>query len=305
MEITLSALLRNLKHLDIDIRFAKAKRAGLFVPPAIATESETVSRMITDHASVSRFGDGEFRWMQGIKNDRYHTFQDNDPELGRRLQTVFESDLPNFLVCVPGILRNMSGYTASNVLSWKRLMVEHGSEWWSIFDPDKQYYDANITRPYIDRLDKVGAKDRFAKFQQVWSGRRVLIVEGEQTLFGVGNDLLANAKSVKRILCPATNAFSRYDQILKTVKDRAGEFDLVLASLGPTATVLAYDLTRQVGVQAIDIGHLDLEYEWCLSGTKKRIPVGNRFVNELPETQKQSYSSLQDPEYLSQVIARI
>jgi hypothetical protein len=36
---------------------------------------------------------------------------------------------------------------------------------------------------------------------------------------------------------------------------------LILISLGPTATVLAYDLAK-LGYWAIDIGHIDNEYEW-------------------------------------------
>lgn len=34
--------------------------------------------------------------------------------------------------------------------------------------------------------------------------------------------------------------------------------------LDPTATVLAYDLAVQ-GFQAVDINHVDVEYEWFLS----------------------------------------
>lgn len=44
---------------------------------------------------------------------------------------------------------------------------------------------------------------------------------------------------------------------------------LVLIALGHTATVLAYDLA-EVGYQAIDIGHIDIEYEWFLMRAPKK-----------------------------------
>ena len=43
--------------------------------------------------------------------------------------------------------------------------------------------------------------------------------------------------------------------VLKYAKD----YDLILVSLGPTATVLADDISRE-GFRIVDIGHLNLEY---------------------------------------------
>ena len=79
---------------------------------------------------------------------------------------------------------------------------------------------------------------------------------------GVGNDLLSNALSVERVIAPSENAFLVYDVILSAVR-KYGKGKLILAALGPTATVLAYDLARE-GYWILDIGHLDLEYEWFL-----------------------------------------
>lgn len=42
-----------------------------------------------------------------------------------------------------------------------------------------------------------------------------------------------------------------------------------MISLGPTATVLAYDLFK-AGYQAIDFGHVDVEYEWWRMGAHKK-----------------------------------
>lgn len=55
---------------------------------------------------------------------------------------------------------------------------------------------------------------------------------------------------------------------------------LVLAALGMTATVLCYDLAKK-GYQAIDIGHVDVEYSWFLMGAKNKCPVPGKAVNEV------------------------
>lgn len=49
--------------------------------------------------------------------------------------------------------------------------------------------------------------------------------------------------------------------------------------MGPTATILAADLSTR-GYQAIDIGHIDIEYEWSRMHVTHKVPVENKFVNE-------------------------
>ena len=67
-----------------------------------------------------------------------------------------------------------------------------------------------------EKINKEKAKKRIQNIKEMWNNIDVLIVEGEHTRFGVGNDLLANAKSVERIICPDKNAFNKYDNIFKS-----------------------------------------------------------------------------------------
>lgn len=76
--------------------------------------------------------------------------------------------------------------------------------------------------------------------------------------------MFSGAESIQRIIGPAENAFHAYDKILECCKDQTKD-KLFLLALGPTATVLACDLCK-MGYQAVDIGHIDLEYEWFLKG---------------------------------------
>ena len=55
--------------------------------------------------------------------------------------------------------------------------------------------------------------------------------------------------------------------------------NLILLALGPTATILAYDLCR-LGYQALDIGHIDIEYEWFLKKVDKKVPIENKYTFE-------------------------
>ena len=135
----------------------------------------------------------------------------------------------------------------------------------------------------------------------IWENRDVLFIEGEQSRLGVGNDLFNNSKSIKRILCPATNAFEHYHEILETCKEY-GQNRLLLLALGQTATVLAYDLSK-LGYWAIDIGHIDIEYEWYLRKTKRKIAIPGKYVNEV--TEGRLFTECEDGEYLEQIIKTI
>lgn len=127
-------------------------------------------------------------------------------------------------------------------------------------------------------------KDRavsiFRLFQDIWNGRDVMLIEGEYPRIGVGNRLLKDTRSVKRIIAPSENAFCIYDKIIECALSNIKEDTLALISLGPTATVLAYDLSRH-GIQAIDIGQLDNEYEWSLCKAEKRVLIFGKGVAEL------------------------
>ena len=52
-----------------------------------------------------------------------------------------------------------------------------------------------------------------------------------------------------------------------------------MAALGPTATILAYDLAKD-NYWTIDIGHIDIEYIWFLKKATEKIAIEGRHVNE-------------------------
>lgn len=142
------------------------------------------------------------------------------------------------------------------------------------------------------------------KYKKIWDGRDIIFIEGKFTRMGVGNDLFDNAKSIRRILCPAENSWGSYPEILSNVKKVVAENRdaLYILALGPTATVLAYDLC--VGVQALDLGHLDVQYEYYILRAEKKIALAGKYVNEVEEGRNIT-DSIIDQEYKNSIILEI
>lgn len=250
---------------------------GNFRRPIVRSVDETLEKLKAGF-SASRYGDGELNMILGRN---FSTFQTSDEDLILRLKEILKSTLLNHIVCLPDIYGDFYNKNEEHKDWFRRHLSDGGRERdYSIFDMDKEYYNAFITRPYKDYVDQSEAKARFSALREIWKDRDITIIEGEKTRFGVGNDLIGNAHSCERILGPAINAFDKYDELLETAKsiDRSR---LILIALGHTATVLAYDLAAE-GYQALDIGHLDIEYEWFLRGTDKKIPIEGKYVNEAP-----------------------
>ena len=224
-----------------------------------------------------------------------------------RLKEVLASRDPNLLVCIPYALNNIWGRTQESRNFWyywgerddqrKRITdlirSYHGT--------DKVFGDTQISRPYIAWKTKKNADIMFPRLKGLWNGKDIIIVEGVKTRLGVGNDLFTGAKSIKRILGPATNAFGHLDEIREKIEEVRTD-ELVIMALGPTATILAADLSAK-GIQAIDIGHVDIEYEWYLRGSKFHELVPGKFTNEA--AQGGNVEACDDVWYNSQIIARI
>ena len=282
--------------------FDKVAKGGFHLPiPTIKTTDETLDKILQDKCSLSRFGDGEFGVMNG---SRIH-FQNPCPALASRLKDVIASNMPNLLIGLPDCFGSLDQYLLSVANFWRKWMSQKRQMAYSYLDMNRVYYNAFFTRAYMlfnktdEHYENCGRY--FAKIKKIWAGRDVVIYEGEGTRFGMFNDLLDGAKSISRILCPARSAFDKYDEILSAFNDISTD-KVVLTALGPTATVLAYDLCRR-GYQAIDIGHLDVEYEWFLRKDVEGGPLEFKYVDGSKEGRK--VHRLEDPEYKRQIIKRI
>lgn len=93
---------------------------------------------------------------------------------------------------------------------------------------------------------------------------------------------------------------SELEKYKKKSKKLYGE--LILLALGPAATVLARDFALN-NMQALDIGHIDIEYEWFLSGVTEKTIIKGKYVNEA--SNGRIVCDCDDVEYNNQIISKI
>lgn len=244
-------------------------------PPYIVSINDTIQYILDNRCSVSRLGDGEIKIVAG----KVLGFQTYSPVLQNRMIQILSNPIPNHIVCLPDIFKDINIYKEEPYKHWKLHLAYYRPIWYKYINKNRIYYNAFMSRCYMMFKDQSLTEHYFQLIKQLWHHKKVLLIEGEKSRLGVGNDLFDNVTSIKRILAPNRNAFNHYEAILQEVLKYEASDYLVLLALGPTATILAYDLALK-GYQAIDIGHMDIEYEWFKMGATHKVPVPNKFVNE-------------------------
>lgn len=265
--------------------------------PIVKSFDETLDKLVNCKASMSRYGDGEFMLI----DNKSIGFQEATPELSQRLKEILNSESENHIIGIPPAFNmDLNIYVEPAKEFWTKYLRKNRISIYKLINKTKVYYTTNFTRFYIDYKDKSNCEYMINRIKTIWDNRDVVIIEGNKSRVGVGNDLFNNAKSLRRILCPSENAFEKYAAIYKEAC-KIDNNSLFLIALGPTATVLAYDLYK-AGYQAIDFGHLDIEYEWFLRKATKKIKIENKYVNEVNH---RKIGEITDKLYLSQIIAKI
>lgn len=270
---------------------------GNEIYPKVLDRNRTLELLLKSNSSISRFGDGEFNLILG--NDLH--FQKYSKRLAKRLKEILKTPNSNNIIAIPNIFESLDAYIEDDAHFWRKFLVSYRKNIYNELDFSKQYGDSLVSRPYFGYRDKNLSKEYFEKITKIWKDKNIVVVEGEGTRLGYNNDLLKNCRSVKRILCPAKNSFEKYDEILKICREQHYNTLFILA-LGPTATVLAEDLS-QMGYRALDLGHIDIEYEWFLQKATTKIIIKDKYVNENKKGRK--ITNLKDTDYLSQIIAKI
>mgnify|MGYP003296520899 CR=1 FL=1 len=304
-----SIFLRAYLNIIYPLNCLKFKRLNKVNRIMFYSDDETIDNIIKNKKSLSRFGDGEFNLMNDINYNI--PFQNNSKLLQRRLKNIIKNNNSNLLVGIP---QTMS-------LNYLSILKKRSKIWWvnyyrkmynlivNYLDLKKIYSNSLISRFYIAANNKEESIYRINRIKEIWNDKDIIVVEGNGTKMGVGNDLFDNAKSIKRIICPSKNAFDKYDDILDCVK-KYWRNKLTLIALGPTASILAYDMAKLNGngkiiYQGVDLGHLDIEYEWLLQDAKEKVAVKGKNVNEVVNSEHDDFSELMPKEYLDQIIIEI
>jgi glycosyltransferase family protein len=188
----------------------------------VLNASDTVEFIIKNKCSVSRYGDGELGIiydLQDHKESHKSGFQTFNTDMAKRLEEILKEggDVENnHYVALPAC---MFGFGVEHVYSapahyWWGFIANNVRRTAAMLKKDAVYLDTNFSRFYLSHKDKSGCRSYIERVKQIWADRDVVIVEGEKTRLGMGNDLFESARSVKRILCPATNAWDKYNEII-------------------------------------------------------------------------------------------
>lgn len=248
-------------------------------------------------ASVVRFGDGEIDLIMG----RSIPFQSYDEDLALELLEILETPSSRkLMVCLPDVFEHLERYNSNARHFWEN-HFEQFANFYKEHCHSSWYGSTFLSRPYIDWVDKSQAQANIEKLRSLWQDKDLLIVEGETSRSGVGNDLFDNSKSIKRIIGPSKNAYQDLDWIYDKVMEHSAN-RLVLVMLGPTAKVLVKRLADS-GIQAIDLGHIDSEYEWYQMKATHKVKLAHKHTAEFNYDEDIAFD--EDTNYLSQIVDHI
>lgn len=274
----------------------------------VLTINDSIDKLIHNNKSLSRFGDGEISWALG--GNKYGSFEKSSHLLRKRLLQVLKSNQSNLAIALPDALNGLDTFTKESADFWKGILSRYLNRLYKCINLNKTYYNTSISRCYMDYNNKNKRyghfKHTFNHLKKIWSNKNILIVEGEYSRLGATSDLFSNTKCIKRIECPPIDAFEHYNQILSTSKSFLNNHEnfLTILSLGPTATILAYDLSKY-GYRTIDIGHVDLEYEWFLKGAHEKINIPTKYINSYRIKGSHHVSKLNNSEYKKEIYCHI
>ena len=255
---------------------------------------DTIDELLHTEKSMVRFGDGEIVMIKG--GDLM--LQKASPEIAKGLAEILGYAWDDLIVTIPGVFETLSDHRKASRQFWKDHLLFCRKTYEKYCNPNRVYYNTFVSRCYYYPKDRSHVGRQFAKIRKIWENRDVVIVEGQKTHNGVGNDLFDTARSIERIICPPSDAYRAIPAILNACTDY-GKDRLFLLSVGVAAKFLAVELFKQ-GYRVLDIGNLDLEYEWYARRSPGKMRLEKHEVIGEAANRAAGYT-----EYLEQISAQI
>lgn len=210
---------------------------------------ETIEYIIDNKISFSRFGDGEMRLM--LRNNFNISFQQNSFWLSKKLKEVLYNPIDNLLIGMPYIFHD---------LHWGGVWANIWNDMKPLLKLHEKFGMAHITRPvYFQLLGNQGVE----LYRKLWNQLDVTIVTGFGSRFDLNPELFDNLKSCQFVYSLPKNAFNDLENLIEKLSNDNSE--LILVALGPTGTILAYEMAKR-GKWIIDIGHISSSYENIFDG---------------------------------------
>jgi glycosyltransferase family protein len=223
---------------------------GINLYPKIASIDETIEELISNNKSIARYGDGELM----LCLSRAINFQKNDLLLKKRLREILRNDNNSCLVGIPDY--NPLFFSPF----WWQFWYENTKNVVRLLNTKTKYYNQGISRGVnLNQIERL---------KTLWDDRNVIFVYGRGSRFDINHEIFSKVAKKNKIEGLAINAWCEYDFLYQNVLNlsQSVKNPLIICSLGPTATVLAYDLSRN-NLQTIDLGHLNNVYDMLKYGS--------------------------------------
>lgn len=219
-----------------------------FYPKVMSIENTL--ELLNSGYSLSRIGDGEYNlcFNQSI------SFQKSNIDLNKKLRLLLKIGRDDGIKYLAGIPRlKYNGKTF-----WGEFWFSHLPQISKLLNNKIEYADLGISRHIeLFHLDEL---------QMIWYEKNVMFIYGKNSKFDVNHDIFKSINYKLILESSNNNAFDEIHNILYQVNERKNSIDLILIALGPTASVLAYDICVKFQIQAIDIGHLTNVIDFKMKG---------------------------------------
>ena len=251
--------------------------------PNILSSLESIDKLISTTCSLARFGDGELKLIAG----KGIPFQKYDAELARRLKEILASPPSKLFV---GLCRSFyypvydthsnsisKDYELYRVPKYRKIQNE-------IINSDLLFLSSEISSSVNHVKSKYKRIQmykhqmyKFEKMRLIWDNKDIVLVTCKEALSGIIYNIFDNSKSIKYVFTPSMHAYSEYKRIYNDVREFSKD-TLIILMVGPTATVLAADLSV-VGYQALDLGHVLKSYDFLMKGNFLNLKNSNDFFS--------------------------
>ena len=206
--------------------------------------------------SIARFGDGEFQliflsgWrylLERLRGRNPKVFDNGGFWFSVRLKQVLQSNHSNLMIGIPEVF-----YEGSEKIWQARFYYDHMQQIAALLNPDQAYY-AQMFYRYNKRLPDCDSLEE--RLKAIWQDKHIGIVNFNPKI--VESPIFSNASKIDFVQCRRRNSWGRWGRYYQDLLKRclATECDMILASVGPVACLLAMDLSKN-GRQCIDIGQV-------------------------------------------------
>ncbi len=245
--------------------FEELRDAFFPLRPTVLDKYESLRLLEENPKSLARIGDGEVDIMDG----RSIPFQKYDPVLAEKMRSVLRTKRDDLYVALDNYFHAPSlnspefnrRFHRNHITQLRRFIMKEANR-------DILYLSTHCLLTYIDAYDPETCEKLMLREKKLFEGRKIALVAGKGILSKLDYDVFDLAAEKITIEAPSKNAFQEYQSLLDKITSTVGKDYMICIILGPTATVMASDLT-DMGYLAWDVGHIAKDYDLYMKRVEK------------------------------------